>query len=384
MITPNPLLGTLFHAIGACSSSACYTPQKKVKRWSWQTYWLVQASFCWLILPVVGAVLTIPHLGTVLSEAPRSAMLYSFLLGMAYGVGGTAFGLSIRYIGFSLTYAIAVGLSSILGTLIPPLLSGELKHIFGRAGGVYVLGGILIGTLGIAVTGAAGKVKENALRTKAGSDLTPGIEPAAEPDPVAIEAAPAAAEPQFSIGIGLMISLVAGVLSAFYGFALNAGQPIADVAAAHGADVWQGNVVYIFANSGAFLTTLIYCTVLHLKNRTAGEFVGFAAAPPDADGERPSLVANYLLATLTGCLWYGQFFFYNLGHVRMGDYKFSSWCLHMTMLVLFSGLIALLLREWSRSPRLAKSLFAGSMALLVIGVLVLSYGNYIGGGAAGH
>ena len=49
---------------------------------------------------------------------------------------------------------------------------------------------------------------------------------------------------------------------------------------------------------------------------------------------------------LTGTLWYGQFFFYNLGHVRMGNYKFTSWAIHMIMLVLFSNLVAVLFREW--------------------------------------
>ena len=120
MVPSSPLLGTAFHAVGAIFASLCYTPQKKVVGWSWQSYWLVQASFCWLILPVVGAWLTIPDLWAVLCEAPHGAMITSFVLGMAYGIGGTAFGISIRFIGFSLTYAIAIGLSTVLGTLIPP------------------------------------------------------------------------------------------------------------------------------------------------------------------------------------------------------------------------------------------------------------------------
>ena len=92
MIAPDPLTGTVYHSFGALSSSACYTPQKKVRGWSWQTYWLVQALVCGFALPIIGAVLTIPELGAVLTEAPAPAMRNSFLLGMAYGVGGTAFG----------------------------------------------------------------------------------------------------------------------------------------------------------------------------------------------------------------------------------------------------------------------------------------------------
>ena len=61
-------------------------------------------------------------------------MIHSYLLGAAYGIGGTAFGISIRYIGFSLTYAIAVGLSSVLGTLIPPLVRGTLVETLSQPG----------------------------------------------------------------------------------------------------------------------------------------------------------------------------------------------------------------------------------------------------------
>src|SRR5207253_7973641 len=128
--------------------------------WSWQTYWLTQASFCWFLLPILGAYLTIPELGAVLHEAPRRAMLNSFLLGVAYGVGGTAFGIAIRYIGFSLTYAIAIGLSSVLGTLIPPLVKGSLQTTLDKPGSIYVIAGIVIGTIGIALTGWAGRLKE--------------------------------------------------------------------------------------------------------------------------------------------------------------------------------------------------------------------------------
>ncbi|HWB84128.1 MAG TPA: L-rhamnose/proton symporter RhaT [Bryobacteraceae bacterium] len=357
MIPADPILGTFYHGVGALSSSACYTPQKKVRGWSWQTYWLAQASVCWFLLPILGAIATIPHLRTVLTEAPVAAMRNSFLLGMAYGVGGTAFGISIRYIGFSLTYAIAVGLSSVLGTLIPPLVAGTLAGTFDKPGGGYIFLGIAIGTLGIAVTGAAGRLKEQGLQ---------GKKTESQPE--------TAFEAHFSIGKGLALSLLAGVLSAVYNFSLNAGQPIADVAAQHGADVWQGNVVYIFSNTGAFLTTLIYCAYLHLKHKSLGEFVSLPS------GEQTTqLPLNFVMAGLTGVLWYGQFFFYNLGHVRMGAYKFSSWALHMTMLVLFSGLIALILKEWNGCRRKTQLLFAFSMALLILGVFVLTYGNYLGG-----
>ena len=112
----HPLAASIFfHAIGATSAAFCYVPQKRVKRWSWQTYWLTQASFCWLLLPIIGAFLTVPGFWSVVQNAPRDAMLRTFFLGMAYGIGGTAFGMAIRYVGFSVTYAMAIGISTVVG-----------------------------------------------------------------------------------------------------------------------------------------------------------------------------------------------------------------------------------------------------------------------------
>jgi len=370
MIASNPLLGTGLHAIGALSSSACYTPQKKVKGWSWQTYWLTQAAFCWFLLPIVGALLTIPHLWQVLCNAPPSAMIWAFVLGMLYGPGGTAFGISIRYIGFSLTYAVAVGLSSVLGTLIPPLVNGTLLVAFHKVGGSWVMGGIVVGTVGIGLCGLAGRLKETELQPSVpqanddSSDVVQAQDGAAR---AAVVQSAGASPQQFSLYKGLLLSLLAGVLSAVYGFSLEAGAPIADVAEKLGAGVFRGNVVYIFSNTGAFVTTAMYCLYLHYKHGTLGELVSLPAGP-----EEGWLPANFALAALTGLLWYGQFFFYNLAHVRMGQYQFSSWAIHMIMLVLFSNIIAILLREWSRA--LLYLMLAAVTALLILSAAHMGLG----------
>lgn len=154
------ITGVLFHSVGASSAALCYTPQKKVVQWSWQTYWLAQALVCWLLLPVIIAWITIPEIETVLREAPAAAMRTTFLLGMAYGIGGTAFGIAIRYVGFSLTYAIAVGISCVLGTLLPPLVAGELSALFEQKGAEWIITGVGLGVLGIALCGLAGRYKE--------------------------------------------------------------------------------------------------------------------------------------------------------------------------------------------------------------------------------
>lgn len=339
------LNGVLFHATGASSAALCYTPEKKVVGWSWQTYWLAQAFICWLALPVIMAFVTIPQLITVLQEAPTAAMAKSFLLGMAYGVGGTAFGIAIRYVGFSLTYAIAVGISCVVGTLLPLWLHGTLGEVLKSNGASFLITGIVLGAIGIAVCGLAGRHKEKDIE-KDNSNKT-----------------------VFSLAKGLPLCLLAGILSALYGVSLDQGQPIADVAAKYGAANFQGNVIYIFSNSGAFVTTLFYCLYLHKKEKTFTQY--FAAG-------NKNLAKNYSMSVLTGLLWYGQFFFYGLGHVRMGNYKFTSWAIHMIMLVLFSSIAGLLMKEWKNCSAVTMRLLVLALLVLITAVLLLTYGNYLG------
>ena len=336
----------LYHAVGASSAALCYTPQKKLVNWSWQTYWLAQAFICWLVLPVVIAFITIPQLLIVLQEAPSSAMQKSFLLGMAYGIGGTAFGIAIRYVGFSLTYAIAVGISCVLGTLLPPLVNGSLSDVLKSNGAAFLISGVVMGALGIALCGVAGRSKEKDLDND-NNDKT-----------------------LFSLAKGLPLCLLAGVLSALYGFSLDQGRPIADVALAHGAGNFKTNAIYIFSNTGAFVTTTIYCLYLHTKQKTFAEYT-------DQPRQSSQRIFNYLLAILTGILWYGQFFFYGLGTVRMGKYEYTSWAIHMIMLVLFSSIAGLVMKEWKNCSTKTIRLLIIALIVLITAVLLLAYGNYL-------
>src|SRR5258705_916627 len=203
--------GVLYHAVGASGAALCYTPQKKLAGWSWQTYWLAQAFVCWLFLPIVVAFITIPQLTLVLQEARASVMQRSFFLGMAYGIGGTAFGIAIRYVGFSLTYAIAVGISCVLGTLLPPLVHGTLGDVLKSNGASFLVTGVVMGAIGIGLCGIAGRHKEKDIEKQEGNKTF------------------------FSLAKGLPLCFLAGVLSALYGFSLDPGQPISHVAARYGA-----------------------------------------------------------------------------------------------------------------------------------------------------
>lgn len=360
----------LFHAIGATSAAFCYVPQKKVKGWSWQSYWLTQAAFCWLLLPVIGAFLTVPEFWSVVQAAPRDAMLRTFLLGAAYGIGGTAFGVAIRYVGFSITYAMAIGVSTVIGTAYA-IAKGDtsivdsgahVQAFLAKTGALWVVSGIGIGVIGIVFCGLAGRWKERDQLQASGAVAT-----------------------NSNALIGLMLCLLAGVLSAVYGMALTEGAPIAKLAESRAAGhtvlgidaaTFCSNAIYPFSNSGAFVTTALYCLFLHRKHKTLGEVV---ALPEGA--EQGSLPVNWAMAILTGCLWYGQFFFYGFGHfyiMKVAGFEQTCWAIHMILLILLGTLIGVVFKEWQGCQRRTYTALALALGLLIAGKLVLDYGNYLG------
>jgi L-rhamnose-H+ transport protein len=366
-----PLAASIFfHAIGATAAACCYVPQKRVKSWSWQSYWLTQAAFCWLLLPILGAFLTVPDFWQVVQAAPREAMLRSFLLGAAYGIGGTAFGVAIRYVGFSITYAAAIGISTVMGTAYA-IAKGDttladaganIQTFLARTGANWVVVGIAIGVIGVVFCGVAGRWKE---RDQAQASGTP---PSSR-----------------NLFIGLALCLLAGILSAVYGISLTEGAPIAKLAEQHAAGhtvlgidaaTFCSNAIYPFSNSGAFLTTALYCLFLHARHRTLGEIV----ALPEGE-EKASLPVNWAMAILTGCLWYGQFFFYGFGHfyiMKVAGFEQTCWAIHMILLILLGTLIGVVFKEWQRCQRRTYTTLTLAIGLLIAGKLLLDYGNYLG------
>ena len=121
------IIGLLIIAIGAFCQSSSYVPINKIKSWSWESYWLVQGVFAWLVFPILGASLAVPE-GASLVELylshPKESLLTA-LFGVLWGVGGLTFGLSMRYLGVALGQSLALATCAGLGTILTPLFLGR-------------------------------------------------------------------------------------------------------------------------------------------------------------------------------------------------------------------------------------------------------------------
>jgi len=121
------IIGLLIIAIGAFCQASSYVPINKVKNWSWESYWLVQGLFAWLLLPLLGALLAVPaghQLYELFANQPRETLLTIFY-GALWGIGGLTFGLSMRYLGVALGQSVALGICAAMGTVLAPIFTSS-------------------------------------------------------------------------------------------------------------------------------------------------------------------------------------------------------------------------------------------------------------------
>jgi len=348
MITTNPLMGTGLHAIGGISAATCYLPGTKTRGWSWGTFWLVQALFAWVIMPLIIGWLTVPGFFRILIEAPLKPFWIAFILGAAYGFGGMSFGKAINHIGYSLTYTLAIGISAVLGTILPLMILGGIGSYFAKPGGGIVLFGMILSVIGVIICGWSGFKKESDLNSLAGQKT------------------------KFNMSIGLFLTVIAGILSGVFNLSLEFGQPVADIAAQHGAGNYEGNAKMIISTSGCFAVNLIWFIVAGIRNGTLNEFI------PKKDLMAKQFFMNWVWSALAGTLWCLQFFFYGLGHVKMGNFQFASWVLHMSMLIFFSYIVGVLMKEWKNVKRETYLVLIVGLIVLIASFCITSYGSYIG------
>ena len=379
---PNPFIGVIYHWIGGLASASNFIPFRGIKRWSWEIFWIIQGIAAWIVAPMVLALLLVPHLFTILHAAPTASIYYACFWGVMWGVGGLTFGLSIRYLGIALGYAIALGFCTAFGTLMPPIFSGQMSSILHETSGQVILAGVGVCMVAIAVSGLAGYSKEHEISSQDRAE---------------------AGERDFSFGKGLAVAIFAGIMSSCFAYGLAAGKPIAEIArvrllAEHRLDLWQNLPVLVVVLWGGFVTNFVWSLFLILKNRSFAQFGGAPGINPMGAVEvttakslgaeaallelasrlnGPTLAKNYVLAALAGVIWYFQFFFYSMGQTKMGKYDFSSWTLHMASIIIFATLWGVALKEWKGTSRRTKGLVALGLFLLVGSTVVVGYGNYL-------
>ncbi len=337
----NTIIGLIIIAIGSLGQSSSYVPINKVKNWSWESFWLIQGIFAWLVFPLAGAMIALPA-GTSLFEvwsAAGAGAWKSIGYGILWGVGGLTFGLSMRYLGVALGQSLALGTCSAFGTLIPALLKGD--NLF-TGNGLILLIGVCIAIAGIAVIGYAGALKS---RNMSEEEKKKAVK-------------------DFALKKGILIALLAGVMSACFNLGLDAGAPIKAYLVQSGAnELLVLNPVILLVTIGGFLTNASYCLFQNSKNKT---FKDYTTTSGRVWGN------NLIFCALAGVLWYSQFFGLGIGQSFFepeGVMMAFSWSILMSLNVLFSNMWGIILKEWKGAGRTTIVVLICGLAILILSII---------------
>ncbi len=334
--TTNTTLGVIIFTLGGLAGAVFYLPFKKVKDWAWESYWMIYALFGLLIVPLALALTTSPNLVAVLKAAPGNELLKCYLCGACWGVGGLTWGLMIRFLGVGLGLALGCGICSATGTLIPPILSGNLGALVGTPSAIASLIGVFVSLAGIIMVGMAGMSKEKEMP----------------------EEAKKKAVAEYNFQKGILAACFSGVMSAGMSFGLQGGptiQKLAETTAPITSKTWSGMPVLVVVLLGGLTVNALWCLFLNAKNKTLSDYVKTSAP----------LLGNIIFAGLAGLIWCSQFICFKTGEPAMGEQAYVGWALLMAAAILFSSLLGIALGEWKGTGSRTRTLLAIGLVMLL-------------------
>lgn len=330
-------MGLALVLMAGCFSGVFSTPFGRNRKWAWENNWLIWSVIALIVCPGIAVALTIPHVTDVYAAHPSVTAVVA-VFGLIWGLGALLFGKGIDYLGVSLAIPIMQGLINVIGTVAPFLVDnpGALftsQYVNIPIGVAVTLGGIIL----FANAGKGKCQSEGGAKGK-------------------------------KFAMGLLICILGGVFSPMINFGFVMGEPLQQKAVELGADpINSANATWAIVFVTGFLVNAIQSLVQMRRNGTIENYKG-------------SSWRNYLWAALGGLIWYGSMLFYGMGCSRMGHYAASvGWAIMQSTAIVASGVAGLMLGEWKGAPRASIKKMAGGMALLVVGMVIISFNHGDGG-----
>ena len=314
---------------------------KYVKPLSWEAWWLVHATVAMLLFPWIWAFIVVPDLCSVLRDSPVDALGQGALFGFLWGVGGIMFGVSVRYVGMSLTYGIVMGLAAMMGSLIP--LVG-VENIGANPALPYILGGMVALLVGVGIV-AFGGIKRDGVLAAEGKEIQ-GIQRGA------------------AFRIGLAIAVTCGMLSGLLNVGFSATESIGAVAEKAGAITRNTALArWVVVLAGAYVMNAGYALVLLVKNKSFATF------------KAPGGFSAYKWSVIAGLLWFAALGVYGQGAALMGNLgPVIGWPMLLGLALIISSLLGMWTGEWKGAPGPLKIMLAG-IGVVIVAICVLGYSN---------
>ena len=313
-------------------------PEKFTKDFEFENTWGLMFFINMLIVPLIAGLVLVNGFGDVLSAIPSGVLMKMTLASLLWGVGVMMWGKAIDYIGLSLGFSIFIGTVILVGSLLPFLVDGfPASNIL-----MTILGGIVIVLLGIIANGKAGVTREQ--------------DEAREQNSTAGK----------SMGTGILIAVIGGLLATGFSYANAAGRPVIHEASqAAGNPEWVTAVVVMFVIYVAGALFVIPYFIYQLS--TKGLWGRFKTSHLFNNISMTSIMAVLNFAA-SASFAYAAFQLGQSGNT-VGYAIFNTICVAVAIV---SGLVT---GEWVKaSPKAKRFLYIG-LAAMIAGVIVIALGN---------
>lgn len=329
------LLGVPLVMIAGFMSGCCMLPVKFVNSWKWENVWLVFSILSLVVIPWFLALAFVGRLFDTYRALSAHQLVVPMLLGAGWGIAQILFGVSVKRLGLGIAYAIIVGLSAVLGTVVPFFV--QQRGLAKEHTLELIICGVLIMAIGIALTAWRGQINESA--------------------------APVRKPVHRSYPIAIFLAVPCGLMAPMLNYSFPFGQDIAKVAQAFGnRPVRAAYAVWPVGLAGGLVPNLFYRAMLPFKNHTWGLF---RSNPRDS-----------FRSSLMGVLWMGAFATYGMSATFLGALGTSvGWGLLQIFMIMTAILAGVFAGEWRYASRSAKLLLGTGITGLTIATVLPAVSN---------
>jgi L-rhamnose-H+ transport protein len=313
-------------------------PLKTTRTWKFHHIWTVHSLLAMCLLPWGYAMLSVPHWSATLAAVPARGWLGLVGWGVLFGIASLLYGVAVDLLGIALGFAIQLGLSIVLGALLP-LFWAKAFSLRTAGDWIFLLG------LAVMVTGVILCAQAGGSKTHSPESGTSGAR----------------------FRKGLIIAIIGGVLAPTLNFGIQYGTSLlARVGEMPGSGHFPLPIYLAWAVflSASAVVQAGYCLRRVLHGRQAGAFTA-----PGARGDALQVVAM-------SSVWIASVFVYGRSAFGLGRLGNSfGWPVFIALIILASNAWGVLLGEWKGVSKAAFSRMLVGSGVLILAAFLIGQGS---------